>query len=167
MNIIDIIKNLYTNKKCDWIVDLEDKDIQPYVIQRWLAMNDYLRVQTRWLDKYVFYLTPKMYLSLAWSIMPKLQKPPFIKYIKKVQEEEEFDFILSRVRKHFDLSDNDYNSMKSRIIKEIKKDMVNWFSFYGIPKKYWKQYYINFNQIKEFEVKIDNSQKGLDAWGLQ
>ena len=87
MNIFDIIKNLYTNKKCDWIVGLDDKDIQPYVIQRWLAMNDYLRVQTRWLDKYIFCLTPKMYLSLAWSIIPKLQKPPFIKYIKQAQEE--------------------------------------------------------------------------------
>ena len=167
MNIIDIVKNLYVNKKCDWIRDVDNKDIQPYVIQRWLAMNDYLRVQTRWLDKYVFVLSPKMYLSLAWSIIPKVQRPPFIKYIKQLEEEEEFDFILKRIRKHFQLSDNDYIAMKERIIKEIKKDMVSWFSFYGIPKKYWKQYYLNFNQIKQFGDKSVKQQTGLDAWGLK
>ena len=166
MNIFDILKNLYTNRKCDWIQPIDDVDIQPFIIQRWLVMNDALRVQIRWLDKYVFSLPPKMYLSLAWSIIPKSVKPPFIKYIKKVDEVEEFDFILSRVRQHMKLSDNDYNSQKDRILKEMKKDMVNWFSFYGIPKKYWKKYYLDFKQIKEFGPKKPVAQKGLDLWGI-
>jgi len=166
MNILEIIKNLYTNKKCDWIKQIEESDIQPYVIQRWLAMNDKLRIQTRWLDKYVFVLSPKMYLSLAWSIIPKLPKTPFTKYIKKADEEEEYDFILSKIRKHFKLSDNDFNTNKERILKEIKKDMVSWFCFYGVPKKYWKKYYLNFNLIKEYNKKVDNAQKGLGAFGM-
>ena len=165
MNIIQILKNLYTNKKCDWINDINDTDIQPFVIQRWLAMNDQIRVQTRWLDKYVYPLPPKMYLSLAWSIIPKSEKPPFVKYIKKVEEDEEFDFILNLVRRHFKMSDNDFNSTKDRIINAIKSDMVDWFRFYGIPKKYWKKYYLNFNQIKE-STKEDNKQRGLEAFGM-
>lgn len=165
MNIIQILKELYTNQKCDWIITIEDTDIQPYVIQRWLAMNDRLRVQTRWLDKYVFMLPPKMYLSLAWSIIPKSEKAPFVKYIKKATEDEEYDFILSLVRRHFKLSDNDYNSTKERLINAIKSDMPNWFRFYGIPKKYWKKYYLNFNQMKETN-KEDNKQRGLEAFGM-
>ena len=164
MNIFSLINNLYTNKKCDWIRDIDDTAIQPYVIQRWLVMNDRLRVQIRWLDKYVFVLPPKMYLSLAWSVIPKMHKAPYVKYIKQVVDDEEFDFILNRVRKHFDLSDNDYNSNKSRILVAIKKDMASWFSFYGIQKKYWKKYYVDFRQIKEFGV--INKQQGLGAWGL-
>jgi len=166
MNIFDILSNLYTNKKVDWVLELEDADIVPYVIQRWLAMNDAIRVQARWLDKYVFVLSPKMYLSLAWSILPKTQRPPFIKYIKQVKEDEEYDFILSRVRQHMKLSDNDFNSNRDRIIAAIKKDIANWFSFYGIPKKYWKKYYVNFDQIKEFGPKKPNPQSGLDKWGI-
>lgn len=166
MNIFDILKNLYTNRKCDWILPIDDVDIQPFVIQRWLVMNDALRVQIRWLDKYVFSLPPKMYLSLAWSIIPKTIKTPFVKYIKKVDEDEEFDFIFSRIRQHMKLSDNDYRSQKERILIEIKKDMVNWFSFYGISKKYWKKYYLDFKQIKEFGPKKPTPQKGLDLWGI-
>jgi len=166
MNIFTILQNLYTNQKCDWIEDIDDAFIQPYVIQRWLVMNDKLRVQARWLDKYVFVLKPKMYLSLAWSIIPKVGKTPFIKYIKQLEDEEEYNFILSKVRRHFQLADNDFNAVKGRLIEAIKNDMVNWFSFYGIPKKYWKQYYLNFNQIKEFGVKENKAQTGLEAWGM-
>ncbi len=170
MNIFSVLKELYTNKSCSWIRQLDENElvsgnIQPFLIQRWLIMNDSIRVQTRWLDKYVFVLSPKMYLSLAWSIIPKSDKAPFIKYIKKENKEEEFDFILNRGRHHMNLSDNDYNANKSRILDAIKKDMKNWFAFYGIPKKYWKQYYLNFNYIKEFGKK-PNGQKGLAAFGL-
>ena len=164
MNIFDLLGNLYTNPKASWIKEIEETDIQPYLIQRWLAMNDNLRVQTRWLDKYVFVLSPKMYLSLAWSIIPKVQKAPYVKYIKKAEEDTEWDFILQRVRKHYKLSDNDFRAVKGRIITAIQKDMVGWFSFYGIQKKYWKKYYLNFNLIKEYgQQDKPKPQKGLGA----
>ena len=71
MNIITILQHIYTDKKSDWINEVEETQVQPFVIQRWLCMNDGLRVQTRWLDKYVFPLSPKMYLSLAWEYHTK------------------------------------------------------------------------------------------------
>jgi len=166
MNIFEILKNLYTNKKSDWINTVDETQVQPYVIQRWLAMNDRVRVQARWLDKYVFPLTPKMYLSLAWSVLPKTQKTPYIRYIKQVEEEQEFDFLLSKVRKQFELADNDFNSIKGRLIENIKSNMVEWFCFYGVPKKYWKKYYLDFDLIKKYGVCEDKSQRGLEAWGL-
>jgi len=167
MLIFKLIPKLYTERSTKWIKELKDENIQPYVIQRWLCMNDKIRVQTRWLDKYVFVLPPKMYLSLAWSIIPKTSKAPFNKYIKKVEENEEFDFILNKVRKHFKLSDNDYITNKKRILKAIQEDMVNWFSYYGVPKRYWNKYKIDFKKIKEFgeENKI-KPQKGLEAFGM-
>jgi len=166
MNVIDILKNLYTNRKSDWIVELDDKDVQPYVIQRWLAMNDGVRVQTRWLDKYVFHLTPKMYLSLAWSVLPKTVNAPFIKYIKKRDDTDKYEFILSKVRHHFKMSDNDINSVRDRVVDAIKADTVNWFSFYGIPKRYWKTHFVHFDLIKDFGDKKKKAQKGLEAWGM-
>jgi hypothetical protein len=131
-------------------------------------MNDHLRSHVRWLDKYVFPLQekPKMYLSLAWSILPKVPKAPFYPYIKALKKEEEFDFIFSKIRKHFKMSDNDFRSMKDRLLSAIRKDMVKWFSYYGVEKKKWKQYYLNFNQIKEFGVESRPKTAGLDAWGL-
>ena len=163
---MQIVGNLYVSKDAKWMLDIDESEIQPFVIQHWLVMNDSIRVQTRWLDKYVFALPPRMWLSLAWSVIPKFNKQPFVKYIKMNDEEEEFGFILIRIRKHLKLSDNDYNSMKSRLIKSIKANMIDWFTFYGIEKKYWKQYYLDFTLIKkENEIKKEKV-AGLNAWGI-
>jgi len=163
MNIFSILKNLYTNKKSDWIKNANDEDIQPYLIQRWLTMNDAVRVQSRWLDKYVFVLPPKMYLSLAWSVLPKTSKTPYVKYIKKNNEEEEFDFILTKVRKHFKLADNDFATLKERILNNIKSNMSDWFCYYGVEKKYWKRYGLDFNKIKTYGV-VTKTFKNLGDW---
>jgi len=162
-----MLDNLFTNKKSDWILKLDNNEIQPVVIQLILAMNDNLRVQVRWLDKYVFSLPPRMYLSLAWSVLPKTPKRPFWKYIKKEKTEDEFKFIFDKIRKQYELSDNDFIAIRSRVLEQIRSDMPSWFSYYGVPKKYWKQYYINFNLLKEFG-KNDRvvPQKGLEAWGM-
>jgi len=166
MNIFSILSNLYTNKQSDWISNIEDTDIQPFVIQKWLSMNDRIRVQTRWLDKYVFVLTPKMYLSLAWSIIPKSEKAPFVKYIKKKDESVEYDFIFNRIRKHMELSDNDFIAIKDRLFIHMKNNLAKWFAYYGIEKKYWKKYSLNFDLIKEYGTQVVKKPKGLSQWGF-
>ena len=167
MNIFEILNNLYTNPKCRWIVDIDDESsISPYLIQRWLAMDDKLRVQVRWLDKYTFDLPPRMYLSLAWSIIPKVTKMPFLQYIKSAEDDKEYSYVLELVRKQYQLSDNDYNSMRSRLIAAIKKDMAEWFTYYGVEKKMWKANNLDFNLIKELgtQNKVVKISKGLEAW---
>jgi len=166
MDIFTIVERLYMDRSCKWIRIIDSNQIQPFLIQKRLCMNDALRVQTRWLDKYVFSLPPKMYLSLAWSIIPKVKKMPFIKYIKiEPKQKEEFDFILNCIRKQFMLSDNDYNSVKNKLVEEIKKDMIFWFSYYGIKKTHWSDYQLNFNLIKEFGEKHKKTES-LEKWGL-
>jgi hypothetical protein len=165
MNIIQIVENLYVNKDSKWIMELDEIEIQPFVIQHWLVMNDSIRVQTRWLDKYVFTIPARMWLSLAWSVVPKFNRQPFVKYIKMNEGEEEFGFILNKIRKQYKLSDNDYNAIKGRLIKYIKTNMVEWFKYYGIEKKYWKQHYLDFSQIKQEEQKKEKI-VGLSSWGV-
>jgi hypothetical protein len=171
MNLPDIVKNLYTNKKADWILALDDDElnsngINAFVINRWLMQNDRIRVQVRWLDKYVFYLNTKMFISLAWSVLPKVDKPPYVQWIKKSEEEEEFDFIIPKIRKHLGLSDNDFRSIKKRLIADIKANMIDYFSFYGVEKQYWKKYLLDFNKIKEYNKDEVKETRGLAAWGI-
>jgi hypothetical protein len=165
----NILNHLYTSKSLKWLDKVDDSDVQPYVIQRWLCMNDQIRKQTRWLDKYVFSLqnNPKMYLSLAWSIIPKSDKMPFCRYIKEEKPDEEFDFIICKIRKQFYLSDNDMFYLKDILIKNIKDDMIKWFSYYGVLRKYWSKYRLNYQKLKEYKVdRSDKLQKGLSAWGM-
>ncbi len=169
MDIFGILKHLYTNKKLDWIKDINNPDIQPFVIQKWLVMNDKIRVQVRWLDKYVFALqdNPKMYLTLAWSIIPKEEKTPFCKYIKQEKDDDAYEFIIKKIRKQYFLSDNDMKYLKDILINCIEEDKMKWFSYYGIERKYWRAHQLNYLKLKELGTKRkDKTQKGLAAWGL-
>ena len=172
MDLKQIVENIYVNKKSDWIQKLEDNEIQPFTIQLWLVRNDFVRNQVRWLDKYIFCLPPKMFLSLVWSIIPKSQTPPRITDWVKVDEKKdiflsgnvEFDFILKKIKKQFKLSDNDFKCLKPRLIEAIKKDMVAWFYYYGVEKRYWKRYRLNFEKMKcDTKVKV---KQGLSKWGM-
>jgi len=171
LNLFTILDHLYTDTHCQWIDEIEEidengKPINPFIIQEWLCLNDSIRTQVRFLDRYTYNLDIQMYLSLAWSIIPKAQKTPRVKWIPKVDSDEEWGFILSKIRKHLNLSDNDYKSLKIFLLKEIKKDMINWFSAYGIERKYYKLYNLNFDKVKEYGPVRVIAQKGLNQWGL-
>lgn len=159
MNIFDILKHLYTDKHCQWILDVDDSYIQPFLINRWLAMNESLYKEVRFLDKYVFTLPPKMFLSMAWSVIKKQGKTPYVKYIKKAEDEEEFDFILKKIRKHFAMADNDYEASKQRLIEGVKNDMVSWFKYYGVGKTQWKRYRLDVNLLKG-----EKKAEALERW---
>ena len=156
MIIQDIIKNLYTNKKSDWMKELEPSEIQPFVIQLWLVGNDRIRTQVRWLDKYVFSLPSKMYLSLAWSILPKFKDVPFRTDWLKIDEtkdpylsqNEKYDFLFERIRKQFKLADNDFRTLRTSLWNAIDANPVSWFIYYGAEKKYWKKHLLNFELMK-------------------
>lgn len=156
MIIQDIMKNLYTNKKSDWMKELEDSEVQPFVLQLWLVGNDKIRTQVRWLDKYVFCLPPKMWLSLAWSIIPKDKNVPFRTDWLKIDEskdpylskDEKYDFLFKRIRKQFKLSDNDFNSLRTKLWNAIDADPVTWFIYYGAEKKHWREFNLNFELMK-------------------
>ena len=163
MNIFSVLKNLYTSRQANWITEVDETEIQPMIVQRWLNCDTRLHIQTRWLDKYTFSIPSKMYLSLAWSVIPKGDKTPFLKYIKINREAEELDFILSLIKRQYKMSDNDFKSNKKTLIKNIRNNMAEWFKYYGIEKKHWKKYYLDFNRMKETEKKPI---KGLMAYGM-
>lgn len=147
--------------------DIHDTEIQPYLINRWLAMNDNVRKVSHWLDRYVFALPPKMWLALAWSVLPKTKKAPFVKYIKQSVEDKEFEYLYPKIRKQFNISDNDWVIIQPYLYRAIKEDTANWFSYYGVPKPYWKRYRLDYELMKQFNRDEGKpKQKGLEAWGL-
>jgi len=167
MNIFQILNNLYTQTNAKWMRELSDTDVEPYILNRWIAMNDNARSHASWLDKYVFTLPPKMFVSLAWSVLPKMQKAPFVKYIKQIEDDEEYNFIYARIRRQFEISDNDFAVIKPMLYNAIKTDMVKWFSYYGIPKTYWKKYLLDYTLMKNFNrEEAKRPTQGLGAWGF-
>ena len=149
MNIFEILNKLYTSKTCVWIKDIEDKNIQPFLINRWLSMNRELSSYCKVLDGYIFYLSPKHWLQLTWNVIPKREKMPFVKYIKSEKEkEEEYNFLIKKIRKYLQIADNDWEYIKGYFIKDIENNTIQYFKMFGIEKKLWKKYNIDFNEMK-------------------
>lgn len=162
-----VIEKLFRAKDIRWCKEYDLRtDYSNFVLQRWLVRYDSIRVQSRWLDKYTELLPKSMFLSLAWSIIPKVnvaERLPYF-YSYKMQEfAEEYSFILLMIRKQYQLSDNDYNSLRDRVVKAIEKDLVSWFSYYGVHKTEWTKRKLNFNLIKTFEEK-GTAQQILGKW---
>lgn len=169
MNIFDILKNLFTSKTSEWILDLDDKDINPVIIQRFLVLNNHSMKKSRILNKFVYTLSPKQYLAAAWSILffqgKKLNKSPFIKYPKKVDDKKKYSFIHEKIKRQFDMSDRDLDIMIPYINAEIEKDKPKWFSYYGVDAHTWKMHDIDIDLIKLYgdRPKVE-VKKGLDAF---
>ncbi len=144
MIIFKVLSNLYTNKDSKWILDVDESFIKPYVIQRWLCMNDNIRNYTRWLDKYAIKLPPKMYLSLAWSIIPKVSKTPFITYIKKEDKKEEYPELMAKIKKRYKMSDTDFDAVKHFLLEDINKNTLDWFKFFAMPEKFYKKHFLEY-----------------------
>lgn len=170
MELFDILKNLYTNPKSDWILGIEDNKINPHLIQRFISLNPKTTKHARFLNKFTYKIPPKMYLSAAWSILffdgQKLNKAPFTQYPKK-QQEEDYEFILKKIRKQYQLSDKDFEVNKPFLLKAIKKDKAKWFAYYGISKSFWQHHKMD----QKLEMERHGTQRpekqiktGLDEW---
>jgi hypothetical protein len=105
-----------------------------------------------------------MWLSLAWSVIPKHSKAPFVKYIKQKESDGKYDFILKKIRKVLEASDNDWKYYEDTFIKAIEKDMVYWFTIFGIEKARWKEFHLNFDLMKGTPSVPKKRQSGLTAF---
>jgi hypothetical protein len=169
MEIFEILKRLFTSSDAKWILDIDDSSTSNVIIQRFLAQHPSSVNVARILNKFVYKLDLHMYLSAAWSLLffnnKKLNKAPFIQYIKKDTTQDKYDYILHKVQYEFTLSDNELSYVKHFIIDAINNDKFNWFAYYGINKKHWLDNNMDIDLLKTYgnRSKI-NKVKGLDMF---
>jgi hypothetical protein len=170
MNIFEILKHLFTNPKSDWIHDLDDKDISPVLIQRWLALDKMSAPKAAVLNKFAFTLFPKMYLSAAWSALffngQKLSKAPFIQYIKKKEIDDKYAPLLKKIQREYEMSDKDLLISRPFLIKAIEKDRLKWFAYYGMDDAFMKQFGMSIELFRQYGDRpvIPKKKTGLDAF---
>ena len=158
MNVI--INNLFTQRDSQWIQTI-DHGVKPHIVMLWLMMIDPVRKYTRWLDIYAYRLNDKMFLSLAWSILPKMERAPFFKYIEKQKKSTDpLEPLYVAIKKEYSLGRNDWIYIKPRIEKNINKNKLQWFMRFAIDKKYYKLNGLNFEEVKT-AIKTDTKKKTL------
>jgi hypothetical protein len=152
MNIFNILENIYINPKSNWIEELENNMIQPFLINNWLSMNDQNVNICKYLDKYTFSLSGKKWLHLAWSVIPKRSQAPFCKYIKKADNDELYSELMQKIKKFLEIEGNDIDEFNLRLLPEIKKNISKYMIFFGMEKKIWKKYKLNYNDMKKIKI---------------
>jgi len=163
MNIFEIIANVQKASESKWIYELDDTMIQPVMINNFLKMNNELIHYTKYLDRFTFTLSPKSWLHLAWSVIPKRQYKRY-PYIKPLEEDESLKPIIEKLRKHLACGDNDWEECKKYYLNHIKDNKEEWYRMFGMNKKEWKTAGIDYTKIKEGEERVDNSPKGLSCF---
>lgn len=169
MNIFDIIKNLFTQQDAKWVLAVEEKDINPPVILRFLCLSHMTKKQARIMSKFMYTVPPQMFLSALWSLLyfngKKMTKAPFIKYPKKTDIKPKYEFIIKKLRQQYDMSERDFEFVKPFVLKAIEEDKVEWFSYYGINKTEWDANHIAYERMKDYgdRPKVE-VKKGLDAF---
>lgn len=166
--IFKTIAHLYNRPTSDWIYELEEPP-SPIIVNRFLSMNIQNYNICKILNKYIFVLEPKAFLLLAWSMLPKSEKAPFVKYIKDIKEEEdELQFLWDKVCKKNEIYGNDFRTSKDRLYEAFEQNQVAWFKFYGIEKKYWKQFNLDYSKMSEENIEnprvISTPKNALDGW---
>lgn len=160
--MFNIINNIYTMKDSKWINELDDNEIQPVILNKFLSMNNQILPYVRFLDKYTYYLTPKSWLALAWSIIPKYSTPPFCKYIKKIDDDILYDEVWKKIKYVLDLGDNDFESIKYKLVDIINKDKIYWFKVFGFNKQIWEKH----NLVYDMSSEIKQGKSGLELFGI-
>jgi len=161
IDLFQTVACIYTKKDTVW-VDSVDSSLSPVVINKFLGMNVKVLKFARWLDKYVYFLSLKSYLLLAWSVIPKQTKPPFVKFLKPKEDDEVYAKIIGRVRDRLELGDNDFIACKRFLLKSIEDDKVGWFKLCGLDKNDWKDAGLDYNLMKDGGVRKGKS--GLDLF---
>jgi len=163
MNIFEIIGNLYKTRSNKWIYDLNDNQIQPIIINKFLMMNSQILSHARYLDKYTFNLKPKHWLLLANQLIPKGNYGR-VPYIKKKEDDISLDFIITKIKKVLLMGDNDWRYTNKYFMNDIEKNKIKYFKSFGVDKKEWKKHGLDFKQIKKGERIIKPVAKGLDCF---
>ncbi len=163
MNVFELIGKLYTEKNSDWIETLNDSEIAPVIILKFISMNPRLLDIADWLNKYTFTLPPRMFLYLAWSVVPKQPKAPFVKFLKAKEDEE--NPIHEILKDKLQLYGTDWKSSKKYILKEFEDNKIKWMKELGVEKKLWKEQGLDFELIKSGGIKRGNS--GLAMFGFK
>lgn len=155
MNLFQILDKVFTEKTSSWILKVDPKDINKFMIQRYLSLYPNTQLAARILNKHIN-LQENMYLSIAWSLVfkdkKKYKKAPFIAYPKTFKDEnKKHEYLLNMYKKELGISQKELDYNKELLIKEIEKNPHEWLRYYGANKTLWTNYNMDYNLMKDKE----------------
>jgi len=161
----DIVAKIYTEKKVNWVYDLDDADIDVFMIQRILSMNITISNKVSFLSKYTRNPDKKQYVAMACVTIPTVAKTPYCPYLKRKTEVNNiYQPVLDKIQRLLGLTHNDIVDEAKYYIAEIEKDKEMWFRKLGMEKSVWRKHGLNFDGMRGGEQR--DIKVGLDVFGI-
>lgn len=97
------------------------------------------------IDKNFFSVNEEINKARLFLSIPQ-QKVPYIQFFKKIEQEEEFEFLFAKIRKHLKISNREFQYYKHLILEELKdkEKLRNYFKYFGIEKSKYKDFDVEF-----------------------
>ena len=150
MEITQQLESVFCTKK---INDLEDSE--PFVLNRFLSFHPPALNTANKLNRFMFRNNKKLIFGLMMVATPTLHRTPFIQYVKKKDEtEHEMWFLLEKVKQYHSWSMRELKMQLPLLLKifEDKEILREYFVFFGIEKKRYKEYSLEFSMQKKNDL---------------
>ncbi|MDO8622627.1 MAG: hypothetical protein Q7R52_00100 [archaeon] len=150
MEIAQQLESVFCTKNID---SLEDGE--PFILNRFISFHPPLLETANKINKYTFKNEKKFINGLFILSTPMLYKPPFISYIKKKEpEQHEMWFLLEKVKQYYGWSERELQKQLPIILKvlENKDTMREYFRTFGVEKKHYKKYELEFSVQKKNDL---------------
>lgn len=125
--IFELKNKMYTKQK----FNIEEyKNVNVLSLIRILAMDTNNIKALNEMQNYTYYLQNMLNLILLFFKIPRKQRVPFIKYIKKENKQEES--LYEKIRQYFNWTDRELNLNMSILKNTIEKNKKEWYKKFGI-----------------------------------
>ena len=137
MTLFDWINQILVHKK-DWdkFEESEHKSFQPYMINRFLSMdNEFLEIVNHFQKYAIGILEPKEVYKWYCNVLPKGKR--YNKYIKKKGETKYPEWLIELLGEYYEVSRNELSDYLDIFYKtkQGKEQMKTILELYGIEKK--------------------------------
>lgn len=161
----DIVNKIYTEKTVNWVYDLDESEIDVFMIQRALSMNLKIAGAVGSLAKFTKNPDKKQYVAMAWATIPRVSKAPYLPYVKAKEEVDSiYKPVLDKIQRLLRLTHNDIVDEAKYYIAEIEKDKAGWFRRLGMERAVWRKHDLDFEEMRGGEQREIKS--GLEMFGL-
>lgn len=128
--MFNIINKLYT-KDISLFNEFKPQDL--FMLVRWLGQDmDNINILKR-LDKFLFTIDPKHYLTLLFFGIHRKYRAPYLEYVKADKKIE--NQLLKRIQRYLKYSDREFDRVKPIVLREIRKDLKGYCSKLGLTTK--------------------------------
>lgn len=152
MELTQQLESVFITKNLEFL-----EEVEPFILNRFISFHPPAINVANDINRFIFKNNKKFVLGLMLTKVPRSYRVPYLQYIKKPETvEHEMQFLLDKIKDYYGWSERELKNQLPLLLKifEEKNVLREHFVFFGIDKKYYKK----------FELEFERKKEGLGKW---